>query len=96
MMYWRRNPFRALDDLPDRPKLGVRLLAAACACAFLRIAWPSAASTSYQHASAAFMKIEPYLPVLGNSKPTLGDLGGLLTFAGVLLMILGLFLARRA
>jgi len=55
------NPLRALDELPDKPRLGVNLIIAGVALLAVRSFWMRVAPVSFQKASAIFFHFSQYL-----------------------------------
>ncbi len=54
MRWGRRNPLRDLDDLPDKPRLGVILIIAGVVLEGVRYGWPRVVPGSFQWASVIF------------------------------------------
>jgi hypothetical protein len=94
-VWLRGNILKRIDDLPDKPRFGVNLMAAGLAVGALRLGWPHVAPGSYQRASALFARIEPYLPHRSQYPPALDDLGGYLTMAVLVLLFCGVFIFFR-
>jgi hypothetical protein len=91
-----RNPLSGLDDLPDLPKLGLKLLGAGLACLAVRIGWPHLAGDSHHAVSAAFMRFENSL-VFWGSKPggEIRDFDAMLARVAEILIVSGTFIFFR-
>jgi hypothetical protein len=92
------NPFRDLNNLPDKPRLGVKLMLAGAGFSAVRYAWPSVAPSSFRSASAVYLRWKPYIPHRGSYPPnqwTLGDFGDLLVVLAILLFLCGAFIFLR-
>jgi hypothetical protein len=76
-MSYGGNPFRDLDEIPDNARLGIKLMLDGIGLGVVRWLWPRIALSSYQRVSAAFMRVEPYLPrrSYGEHHWALGDFG---------------------
>jgi hypothetical protein len=57
-----RNIFRDLNDLPDKPRLGVNLIIVGLAIGAIRLVWPFVAPSSFQSIGMAFFHWESHLP----------------------------------
>jgi len=55
------NPLKALDELPDKPRLGVNLISAGMALVGVRYFWMRVAPASFQKASAIFFQFPQHL-----------------------------------
>jgi hypothetical protein len=93
---YSRNPFADLDDLPDRPKLGLKLIGWGLACVAVRFAWPHLAGDSYHAVSASFMRVEQSIGFWhSKSAAEIGDFGATLSFAAEMLLVCGTFIFFR-
>ena len=59
-MWYRRNPFADLDDTPDDPRLGKKLILSAVGLAVVRWSWSHFARQSFDRVSLAYVRYEPY------------------------------------
>jgi hypothetical protein len=97
-VYYSRNPFRLLNDLPDKPRLGVILMSGGTSVGVARWTWPRASFSTFGRASAAFMRVEPYLPHRHGLTPwhaEMSDFGDLLVIVSFLLFLCGAFIFLR-
>ncbi len=89
-MWWpSRSLFKALDDLPDTPRLGVNLIIGGLAIFAFRYAWPRVALASFQQASAFVFRHSPQL------QPAPGDLSVYLVIVASMCLICGAFIFFR-
>jgi hypothetical protein len=91
------NPFRSLNELPDSARLGVYLMFGGVILGTFRYAWQFSSSSSYKSVSAAFMRLEPYLPGRHSymQKDSLDDFGQFLLVIAFLLCFCGAFIFLR-
>jgi hypothetical protein len=90
-MWWpSRSLFKALDDLPDTPRLGVNLIIGGLAILAFRYAWPRVALASFQQASAFVFRHSPQL------QPAPDDLSVYLVIVASMCLICGAFIFFRS
>jgi hypothetical protein len=90
-----RNPLSDLDDLPDKPGLGVNLLILSLTLGLIRFGWPRLARESFQKASALFFRCELYLHFYRRHLPSLDDLGDYFVVATFICLLCGTFIFFR-
>jgi hypothetical protein len=93
MLFWR-NPFKALDDTPDSPRLGVKLLLIGIALAIVRLSWPHLFPHSFNNASLCYFRHEPYFKK-SSEYLSLSDFGYDFWFVVFFLGLLGTFIFFR-
>jgi hypothetical protein len=89
------NIFGDLSDLPDKPRLGLRLIAGGLALGLVRLSWPHVAPSSYRGASELFAHTEPYLPRARVHSPSIDDFGIFLVAVVAMLVLYGAFIFFR-
>lgn len=94
-MHFGRNPFEQLNDLPDQPRLGVKLMIFGAALTTIRIGWPRVASASFQKASEIFFALDRHIPYRYSKQPSVEDFGMWLAIAAVFCIVAGAFIFLR-
>jgi hypothetical protein len=89
MWWWGHSPLEDLDDLPDTPRLGVKLIIAGLAILAFRYAWPRVALASFQQASAFVFRHSPRF------EPSPDDLSAYLVIGACMCMTCGAFIFFR-
>jgi hypothetical protein len=84
-----RNVFRYFADLPDKPRLGVKLIAGGLAILAVRFSWPLVDFTSFQRASAVVYRYSP------SWHPSPEDLGLYLVAGASICLVSGAFIFFR-
>jgi hypothetical protein len=86
-MWWpTRSLLESLDDLPDEPQLGVKLMIAGLAIFAVSYAWARLGFASFQRASTFITLHSP------SQYPSPDDLNGYLIFAGATCFLSGAFI----
>jgi len=93
-VWFNRNVFAQLNDLPDKPALGLRLMAVGSLFAVLRYAWPRLGATSYSRVSEFFLR---HLDFFRHryAPPSVADFGILLWIIAVMCFVSGAFIFLR-
>ena len=83
-MWIGRNPLRDLNDLPDEPRLGARLIAIGAFVEIVRWSWPHLSFASYHKADTGFVAYTGWLLTRNHSPLSLGEallIGGAMAIA---------------
>lgn len=96
-MYVMRNPFKQLNELPDKPRLAVNLIFGGIAVGALRFLWQWSSPESFAKVSTVFAHYEPYFPYFKRSThpPSADDFGIFMVAMGVILLIAGTYIFFR-
>jgi len=89
------NVFRDLNDLPDEPRLGARLIVIGLGLLAIRFGWPRLEPGSYQKASEIFFRYFDLFRLNPRLAHSPGDFGWLLVSGSVLCIVSGAFIFFR-
>ena len=93
-MWFGWNIFRDLDDLPDKPRLGTRLMLIGAFFFVLRLTWPRVAPSSFQRVSETFLRHLDFFRTRYGPH-SLEDFGVLLYIAATMCFLYGAFIFLR-
>ena len=86
------SPWQNLNDLPDEPRLGARLIATGAFVEMIRWSWPHVFPASYHRANASFIAHTGWLLTKNRSPLSLGEA---LLIGGAMAIVCGAFIFFR-
>jgi hypothetical protein len=91
-MWYGRNPFAELDDLPDTPRLGLKLVVAGLCAIGVDYFWPRFWPGSFRAISLFFYNYIAWILERHGDRPSLAFILG---FAGGVSVLCGVFIFFR-